>query len=165
MAINVLTDSDIEWDYDPIVSKPKKAKTVLQAKYENKYGNKIARQGGNYKFKPNLKPAQKKGLTIKNGLDPSDTVVIAIAISYQGKWHTWKLGFSPEVSNEYIRFQFHNGEKRKLHYRSVWQYLQDNYIGKETPDEDLYMDCPTRYFKVPFPALEAFDLELSGVKS
>jgi hypothetical protein len=165
MAINVLTDTDILWEYDPIVSKPKKAKKVLQTKYEDKYHNKLARQGKNYKYTPNLKPAQKKGLTIKNGLDPSDTVVIAIAISYKGKWHTWKLGFSPEVSNPYIRFHFNNGEKRKLRYKSVWQYLQDNYIGKETPDEDLYLDCLTRNFKVPFPALEAFDNQQSGVKA
>lgn len=162
MAINVLSDTNIEWDYDPIVSKPKKVSSVLNDKYIKKAEKKTKRKATRGRFRIPTKPVTKRGLTIKNGIDPTDTVCIGIAIWDGRKWIPWKLGWTPEVSHSHVRFNFMNGEKRKLQYANVWQYLQDNHVGHEEPHEADYEGHPSRFFKVSFPALEAFDLANGG---
>lgn len=157
----------VEWSPINVATKSpaERMKSALNTKYVNKYEKTKKQIATNWHYKPSLKPSKKHGQVIENGLSPLDTVCIGVAIFYNGRWQKdWKLGFHPDVECERIRFHFADGQKRKLHYRHVWQYLQDNYVSKGiTPDEDDYCGLPSKYYKVLFPDIEEYDFKQSGV--
>lgn len=169
MAINEIVWPD-DFQDQPYVMKPKKAETyddvikMIEEKYKRNYDAKQARQAKGFKYDPrkDLQP-KKRGLRINSGMDANDTVCIGYEMQYRNQWRKWKLGFTPDESAEYVTFIFANGDKRKLRYQDVYDYLHEYHIGKETPFNDLYMGFPTHYYKVKFPDLEAYATARMGV--